>query len=154
MPLYSSVRFSSQENAPFGIERIEPTPVSLNVVTWWTTYVSSIWIRSSVDSWSGKQDRAYAECLADLHSDFCYLLTSTAVKASAELVFDDQRPQPTEEQVPGTHLGGKLAYQLERYVDPWVDVPRRIPPPRLLVDWSATPPTTIRSKCRTGMGGI
>ena len=150
----SPVRLSSQENAPFGIERIKPAPVRHYVNTWWATNVSSIWIRSSINYWRGKQERPYAERLADLYSDLCYHFTSTAVKASAELVFDDQRAQSAEKQVPRTHLGGKLAYQLERYVDPWVVVLRRIRPPHLLVDWSATPPATLRSKCRTGMGGI
>jgi hypothetical protein len=143
MIMCSSVLLSSQEDAPFGIERIEPAQGRLYDVTWWPTDVSSIWVRSSIDSWSGEQERAYAECLADLHSDLCYHLTSTAVKASTELFFDDQRAHSAKKQVPGTHLGGELAYQPGRYADPWVAVHRWIHPPRPLVDWSTTSPATI-----------
>ena len=143
MALCSPVILSSQEDAPFGIERIEPAPIRFYVLPWWPTDVSSIWVRSSIDFRRGEQERAHAERLADLHSDICYHLTSTAVKASAEFIFDDQRAHSTEKQVPGTQLGGELAYQPGRYAHPRVAVPWWVYSPHPLVDWSAAPPATI-----------
>ena len=150
----SPVLLSSQEDAPVGIERIEPAPVRLYVFTWWPTDVDPIRIGSSIDSWSGKQERTHAERIADLHPDFSYHLTSAAVKASAQLIFDDQRAQPAEKQVPGTQLGGELAYQPGQYAHPWLAVHWRIHLPHPLVDWSATSPAPVRCKCRIGMGCI